>query len=125
MDEAKPIEWVASSKVDLKSFPAAVLDHVGYALYQAQIGMKHRNAKLLRGIGSGVLEVVARHDGNTFRAVYSVRFRGAVYVLHAFQKKAKKGTATPKRHIDLVNRRLKAAQDHYEANYGEDQTGGE
>lgn len=124
MDEAKPVEWVGSSKDDLKTFPAEVLDHVGFALYQAQIGMKHRDAKPLRGLGSGVLEVVSRHDRNTFRAVYTVRFKAAIYVLHAFQKKAKKGAATPKKEIELVNRRLKAAQDHYEANYGEDQIGG-
>ncbi len=121
MDEPKPVEWVASSKDDLKAFPAEVLDRVGFALYQAQTGMKHRDAKPLRGLGSGVLEVVARHDGNTFRAVYTVRFEAAIYVLHAFQKKAKKGAATPKREIDLVKRRLQAAQDHYEANYGEDE----
>lgn len=121
MDEPKPVEWVASSKDDLKTFPVEVLDRVGFALYQAQTGMKHRDAKPLRGLGSGVLEVVARHDGNTFRAVYTVRFEAAIYVLHAFQKKAKKGAATPKREIDLVKRRLQAAQDHYEANYGEDE----
>ena len=99
----KPLEWVSSSKQDLRQFPADVQDHVGYALYQAQVGLKHRDAKPLRGLSPNVLEVVSRHDGDTYRAVYTVRFRAAVYVLHAFQKKAKRGIATPKREIDLIN----------------------
>ncbi len=82
----KPVEWVASSRNDLKDFPAQVRDYVGFALYQAQVGLKSRAAKPLKGLGSGVLEVVSRHDGGTFRAVYTVRFEAAVYVLHAFQK---------------------------------------
>lgn len=69
-----PLEWVGSSKADLKGFPVDVQDHVGFALYQAQTGLKHRDAKPLKGFGSGVLEVVSRHDGDTFRAVYTVRF---------------------------------------------------
>jgi phage-related protein len=82
----RPLQWVGSSRADLKAFPDAVQDHVGFALYQAQAGLKHRDAKLLKGLGSGVLEVVSRHDGDTYRAVYTVRFKAAVYVLHAFQK---------------------------------------
>jgi len=117
--ELRPLEWVGSSRADLKTFPDAVQDHVGFALYQAQVGLKHRDAKPLKGLGSGVLEVVSRHDGDTYRAVYTVRFESAVYVLHAFQKKARKGIATPKQEIDLVKRRLRAARDHYEATYGD------
>lgn len=113
----KPVEWIGSSKADLKSFPEAVQEVVGYALYQAQVGLKHRSVKPLRGLGSNVLEVVARHDGDAFRAVYTVRFRAAVYVLHAFQKKAKRGTATPQPEIDLVRRRLRVAEQHYRENY--------
>ena len=94
-------------------------DHVGFALYQAQARSKHRDAKLLKGLGSGVLEVVSRHDGDTYRAVYTVRFEAAVYVLHAFQKKARKGVATPKHEIELVKCRLRAARDHYEAAHGD------
>ena len=118
MDELKPDERVASSKGDLKTFPAPVLDHMGFALYQAQTGSKHRDAKPLHGLGSGVLEVVSRHDSDTYRAVYTVPFEAAVYVLHAFQKKAKKGIATPKHEIEVVKQRLQAAERHYEANYG-------
>ena len=92
-------------------------DQVGFALYQAQIGRRHRDAKPLRGLGADVLEVVSRHDGDTCRAVYTVRFKAAIYVLHAFQKKAKRGIATPKQEIDLIGRRLKAAQQHYTDTY--------
>ena len=87
----KPVEWVGSSKGDLKKFPAAVQDQAGFALYQAQAGLKHRAAKPLKGLGTHVLEVVSRHDGDTYRAVYTVRFKAAVYVLHAFQKKSQTG----------------------------------
>jgi phage-related protein len=115
----RPIEWVGSSRDDLKAFPATVRDHVGFALYQAQTGAKHRDAKPLKGMGSGILEVVSRYDGGTFRAVYTVRFRAVVYVLHAFQKKAKRGIATPKQEIDLIRHRLATAAHHYEANHGD------
>ena len=114
----RPVEWVGSSKEDLKVFPADVQDHFGFALYQAQAGLRHRDAKPLKGLGSGVLEVVTRHDGDTYRAVYTVRFKSAVYVLHAFQKRAKKGIKTPKQEIDLVRLRLKAAEQHYRDTYG-------
>ncbi len=116
--ELKPVEWVGSSKEDVKAFPARVRDHIGFALYQAQTGLKHRDAKPLKGLGSGVLEVVSRHDGDTYRAVYTVRFKAAVYVLHAFRKKAKRGLATPKREIELIKRRLRVAEQHYEEIYG-------
>ncbi len=109
----KPVEWVGSSRADLKRFPDPVQDRMGFAIYQAQLGLRHRDAKALRGFGSGVLEVVSRHDGDTFRAVYTVRFEVAVYVLHAFQKKARRGVATPKQELDLVRRRLATAERHY------------
>ena len=114
----KPVLWVGSSKADLKRFPDPVQDRMGFAIYQAQTGLRHRDAKPLRGFGSGVLEVVARHDGDTFRAVYTVRFEAAVYVLHAFQKKARRGVATPKTELDLVRRRLRAAERHHRDTQG-------
>ena len=114
----KPVQWVGSSKSDLKRFLDAVQDRMGFAIYQAQAGLRHRNAKPLKGFGSGVLEVVARHDGDTFRAVYTVRFETAVYVLHAFQKKARRGIATPKQELDLVRRRLRVAEQHYRNTHG-------
>ena len=82
--------------------------------------LTHRDAKPLKGLGAHVLGVVSRHDSDTYRAVYTVRFKAAVYVLHAFQKKAKRGSATPKPEIDLVKRRLRAAEQHYTDTYGEE-----
>jgi phage-related protein len=113
----RPLEWVGSSRDDLKSFPGEVQDHMGFALYQAQVGLKHRDAKPLLGLGSGVLEIISRHDKGTYRTVYTVRFSQAVFVLHAFQKKSKRGIATPKSELDLVRQRLKAAERHYLTHY--------
>ncbi|MGB7985171.1 MAG: type II toxin-antitoxin system RelE/ParE family toxin [Terracidiphilus sp.] len=98
--------FVADSHRALEEFPELVRRHVGFALYQAQIGDKHIDAKPLKNIAGGVLEVVSNHDGDTFRTVYTVRLARAVYVLHAFQKKAKHGIATPQSEIDLVKKRL-------------------
>ena len=93
----------------LQGFPATVQDEVGYAIYLAQIGEKHLRAMPLRGLGPGVLEVVSDHRGATYRAVYTVRFQDGVYVLHAFQKKSKKGITTPKPDIALLKQRLARA----------------
>jgi len=107
----KPLYWVGSSKRDLLSLPGPVVDLFGFALYLAQDGRKHEQAKPLRGFGSaGVLEVVEDWDRSTYRAVYTVRFEGVVFVLHIFQKKSKRGAATPKADIDLIRERLKAAE---------------
>ena len=114
MPTLKPVRWVASSKDDLSALPEEVRGDVGQALYVAQRGDKHADAKFLKGFaGAGVLEIVARHDGDTFRAVYTVRFPTAIYVLHVFQKKSKSGIATAKKDIDLVKSRLKLAEDDY------------
>lgn len=118
MDEGeealKPLFWIASSKDDLRSFPEDVKDVMGFALYQAQKGGKHVAAKPLKGFGgAGVLEIVEKHEGSAFRAVYTVKFAGVVYVLDAFQKKSKKGAMTPKSDIDRIKKRLKAAEEHY------------
>lgn len=110
MDDTKPLLWIGSSRDDLSSMPIEVRRDVGYALFAAQQGEKHADAKVLKGFGDAtVLEVIARHDGDTFRAVYTVRFVNAIYVLHVFQKKAKRGIATPKKEFDLVRKRLKLA----------------
>jgi phage-related protein len=107
----KPLFWVGSSLQDLRKFPEDVKDQVGYALHLAQIGAKHPQAKPLKGFGgAGVLEVVEDHAGDTYRAVYTVRLEGAVYVLHAFQKKSKSGIKTPKKELDLVRDRLRRAE---------------
>ena len=110
----KPLFWLGSSRRNLKDFPKEVKDIMGYALHFAQQDKKHPDAKPLKGFGgANVLEVVENHDGDTFRAVYTVRFAGVIYVLHAFQKKSRKGIATPKSDIDLIKQRLKQAEDHY------------
>jgi len=117
----KTLYWMGSSLDALRRFPEAVKDIVGYALYLAQESDKHPDAKPLRGfLGSGTLEVVADHQGDTYRAVYTIRFRDAVYVLHAFQKKSKKGIATPKHDMELIRTRLKQAHEHYKARGGTD-----
>ncbi len=105
----KPVIWMGDSLERLQEFPATVRDEVGYAIYLAQIGEKHVHAKPLGGLGSGVLEVVSDHRGDTFRAVYAVRFQDRVYVLHAFQKKSKKGIATPQPDIAVLKQRLARA----------------
>jgi len=107
----KPVSWIGSSYKDFRAFPDAVQDAMGYALYQAQIGLKHSSAKPLKGFGgAGVLEIVAGHVGETFRAVYTVKFASTIYVLHAFQKKSKSGIKTPTEDLELIQRRLKAAE---------------
>ncbi len=96
-DEIKPLHWIGSSKKDLSNMPDEVQSTFGYALYLAQTGSKHNQAKPLKSFGSaGVLEVVESEEGSTFRAVYTVKIAGAVYVLHLFQKKSVAGIATPK-----------------------------
>jgi phage-related protein len=107
----KPTVWVGSSRKDLCDFPEPVQDHMGYALYVAQRGGKHHDAKALGGLGgAGVLEVIRDFRGDTFRAVYTVRFAGAVYILHAFQKKSKTGRETPRRDTELIQQRLREAE---------------
>ncbi len=102
-------DLLGSSLSELKTFPAAVQDEMGYAVYLAQCGQKHVSAKPLKGLGSGVLEVVCDHRGDTFRSVYTVRFVDHVFVLRAFQRKSKRGVATPKADIELIKKRLKQA----------------
>jgi phage-related protein len=107
----KPLHWVGSSKRDLLAMPDEVQETFGFALYNAQVGGIHPAAKPLKGFGSaGVLEVVEDWRGDTFRAVYTVRIAGAVYVLHCFQKKSKSGAETPKREMELILARLKEAE---------------
>lgn len=110
----KPVRWIASSKDDLSAMPEGVRGDVGQALYVAQRGDKHDDAKVMKGFaGAGVLEIISRDDGDTFRAVYTVRFAEAIYVLHAFQKKSKSGIATPKKDRELTLNRLKLASADY------------
>jgi len=107
----KPVFWVGSSRKDLRSFPKAVQAEIGYALYAAQQGELDPDAKPLKGFGGAqVIEIVNRFSGSAYRAVYTVRFDDALYVLHVFQKKSTKGIATPKPDIELIRARLKDAE---------------
>ena len=107
----KPLEWIGSSYKDLMALPDDVRRHFGFALSLAQAGDKHDDAKVLKGFGgAGVLEVVEDDAGGTYRAVYTVKFAEAVFVLHCFQKKSKRGIATPKEDMDIVHARLKIAE---------------
>jgi phage-related protein len=110
-DPLKPLIWIGLSRQEFRAMPDAVKSRMGYALYLAQQGDKHRSAKPLKGFGgAGVVEIVTDHSGATFRCVYTVRFAGAVYVLHVFQKKSKAGRATPNPDLRLIERRLRDAQ---------------
>ena len=109
--ELKSLAWLASTKRDLMALPKEVIDTFGYALHLAQTGKKHEQAKPLHGFGSaGVLVIVEHRRGHAYRAVYTVRFATAVFVLHVFQKKAKSGIATPRQDMELIKERLKAAE---------------
>jgi phage-related protein len=111
----KPLHWVGRSEEELRALPKEATREIGYALWFAQMGDKHPAAKPLKGFkGAGVLEIVEDYAGNTYRAVYTVRFAKAIYVLHVFQKKSKSGVKTPKHEIELIEARLKMAKADYE-----------
>jgi phage-related protein len=116
----KPLHWVASSKRDLLRFPDEVVSNVGYALGAVQFGAHPPSAKPWKGLGPGVMEIVEDGAAGTFRTVYTVAFRRAVYVLHAFQKKSPSGIRTAQRDVELIGERLKAAKRDYEARYGKE-----
>ena len=109
-EQEQPVVWVGSSHEDLKTFPAEIQDEIGYALYIAQIGDKHPKAKPLKGF-SGVMEIRSNYKSDTYRAVYTTKIGDKIYVLHAFQKKSKRGIQTPKKEINFIKRRLRRAQE--------------
>jgi phage-related protein len=116
----KPLHWVGSSKRDLLGFPEDVVDNIGYALGVVQYGGQPPSAKPWKGLGTGVSEIVEDDASGTYRAVYTVRFRKAIYVLHAFQKKSPSGIRTARTDIELIEERMKAAKRDYEARYGKE-----
>lgn len=118
----KPVIWVGSAKRDLLCFPAAVVREVGAALSVAQYGDAHPTVKAWKGEGPGVLEIVQDFDRSTYRAVYTVRFRSAIYVLHCFQKKSPSGVRTAKQDVELIGKRLRDARVDYERRYGKGAT---
>jgi phage-related protein len=110
-ESERPLIWIGSSKKDLMALPIPVRKFFGHALHFAQSGEQHDAAKVLKGFGgAGVLEIVEDDTGGTYRAVYTIRFEEAVFVLHCFQKKSKTGIGTPKKDIDTIRLRLKAAE---------------
>ncbi len=120
----KPLIWIGSTLKDLRAFPEEVKDVMGFALREAQAGGKHPDAKPLKGYkGAGVLEIVDDFDGDTYRAVYTVKMEGAVYALHAFQKKSRTGKATDKTDLEMIESRLKLALADYEKRKREKKNG--
>ena len=116
--EEKPLYWVGSSKKDLLGFPEEVVDDIGYSLGVVQYGGHPPSAKPWKGLGPGVSEIVEDDGSGTYRAVYTIRFRKAVYVLHAFQKKSPSGVRTARTDVTLIEKRLDAARADYEERYG-------
>ena len=109
--KTKDLEWIGTSRKDMQALPFPVRRTFGYALYAAQLGEKPPDAKPLKGFGgAGVLEVIEDYSGDTYRAVYTVRFAGTIYVLHVFQKKSKHGIETPKQELDMIKERLNQAE---------------
>src|SRR5687767_10350122 len=114
VEAPKRVEWVGSSRRELRQFPKGVRLVFGQAIFDAQMGVKHPAAKSLKGFGgAGVLEIAEDESGSSYRAVYTVKFEGVVYVLHAFQKKSKKGIKTPRIEIVKIRSRLREAENHY------------
>jgi phage-related protein len=117
-EKDKRLDWIGSAREDIHKFPEDVKDDIGYALREVQQGKKPASAKPLKGFkGAGVLEIIEDYRTDTYRAVYTVKFAEVVYVLHCFQKKSKKGIETPKQDMELIERRLKAAEADYAAHY--------
>jgi len=114
----KPTHWIGSSRKNVKGFPKEVRDEIGFSLYAAELGIGLINAVPLVGFGNAkVVEIIVPYDGDAYRAVYTVKFKKAIYVLHAFQKKSKRGIRTPKPELDLIKSRLKLAETHCRENY--------
>ena len=115
----RAIHWVASSKKDLKEMPLKIRERFGFGLYQVQLGRRPENSKILRGFGSSnVSELITEIEDGTFRAVYTIEFENAIFVLHVFQKKSKSGIETPKKEKELINNRIKLAQQEWRQIYG-------
>jgi phage-related protein len=113
-DSVKGVVWIGSSRKELSAFPGEVKEVLGYGIYLAQTGGRHPDAKPMKGFGgAGVLEIIDDFDGDTYRGVYTIKFGGFVYVLHAFQKKSKRGAATPQVDIELIKARLNDAESDY------------
>lgn len=110
-DELRRLDWIASSRKDMRELPEDVQDSLGFQLYLAQLGQMPPRAKPMRGFhGAGVVEIIDNSDGDTYRAIYTVRVEESIYVLHCFQKKSKRGISTPRQEIDFIRSRLALAE---------------
>jgi phage-related protein len=118
----RPLLWVASSKREYMAFPGRVQDGFGFELFLTQSGQHPPSAKPLKGLGSGTLELIENFDGSAYRAIYTVRFSEAIYVLYAFKKKSKRGIKTPQADIDIIKRRLQAAELDHSRRFGKEGT---
>lgn len=116
--DEKPVEWMGSSRKDIRECPDEVKDALGYALHLAQQGETHPNAKPMKGALREVMEIVADEDRVTYRGMYTVRLAGVVYVLHVFKKKSTRGIKTPQRELDVIAKRLAAAREHHRQQCG-------
>lgn len=116
-DKLRPVEWIGSALVDLQDLPDEPRRAFGYAIHLAQLGQHHRAAKRLKGELAGLVEVVDDFDRDTYRAIYTVKLVGVVYVLHVFQKKSKSGIATPKPDVALIRQRWQRAKEHHAQHY--------
>lgn len=117
LPDPKPVEWISSARDDRRELPEEVQDNFGYALYQAQLGLHHASAKRLKGDFGGLVELVDDFDGDTYRAVYTVKLAGVVYVRHVFHKKSKRGNATPKHELAVIRQRWQEAKWHCATHY--------
>lgn len=115
--DPKPVEWIGTSREALRAMPEEVQDNFGYALYQAQLGLYHASAQRLKGEFGGLIELIDDFDGDTYRAVYTVKLAQVVYVLHVFQKKSRHGIATPTHELAVIRRRWAEAKRHYATHY--------
>lgn len=126
MTEPKPVEFLGDTKDEVSAMPLVVKREMGRALWAAQMGERHKDAKPLKGFGgASVLEIVSDYDTDTYRGVYTVRFAGVVYVLHVFQKKSKRGSETPKRDMQIIRQRLLEAETAYAKRLARERTGQE
>jgi phage-related protein len=124
--ELKPLYFVGSARDDVRAFPEEVRDAIGFAFHLAQTREMHLHARPLQGYGvAGVLEIVESHDGNAYRTVYTDRFEHAIYVLHAFQKKSRRGIVTPRQELDLISSRLRQAEEHHTKQFNRGTKGNE
>ncbi len=108
--QVRPLRWIGSSLKDCREFPQEVRERLGFSLFLAQMGLHPQGAKSLQGLGGGMVELIEDFDGDTYRAIYTVRLEAAVYVLHSFKKKSKSGIKTPQKDVDLIRARLRMAE---------------